>query len=244
MKPFAKIAAIIASAALALSALGCSSAPAASQPAGPDFDVQDIQVSNPGYAITDEGKLRYAFVAVNPNEGHVAQEVIFTVEAHDANGSMIAGGGETIAALYPGVETPGSGEVDLFSPDTDNPEVANLTIVAMMDSVVWADTTLSNADIEGAIDIVSPRMAPGDDGSLSIMATIGMKSDDGDSGLASMEARAVAVLFDESGNALCGTSPVTFALSKDGEDYAFEASIPNAPEYKECNLYVTPNALV
>ena len=90
MKPFAKIAAIIASAALALSALGCSSAPAASQPAGPDFDVQDIQVSNPGYAITDEGKLRYAFVAVNPNEGHVAQEVIFTVEAHDANGSMIA----------------------------------------------------------------------------------------------------------------------------------------------------------
>ena len=37
---------------------------------------------------------------------------------------------------------------------------------------------------------------------------------------------------------------ICFALSKDGEDYAFEASIPNAPEYKECNLYVTPNALV
>lgn len=242
MKSLAKFAAVIASAALALAMFGCSSPSTSSQPASPGFEPQDIQVNEPGYAITDEGKLRYAFVAVNPNEGHVAQEVIFTIEAYDAEGSMIAGGGETIATLYPGVETPGAGEVDLFSPDTSTPEVANLTIIAMMDSIVWADTALSAVDIEGAIDIVSPRMATNDD-SLDIQATIGLKTGEGISDLGDLEMRAVALLFDESGNALCGTAPVTFTLAKDGDDYQFEAFIPNAPAYKECNLYITPNAL-
>lgn len=245
MKPLAKIAAIVASAALALSVLGCSS-PQSSAPSTPGFEVQDIQVNESGYSITDDGKLRYAFVAVNPNEGHVAQDVIFTVEAYDANGSMIAGSGETLSILYPGAETPGTGETDLFSSSTDTPEVASLSIAPMMDSVTWSDTDVTNSDIENAIDIVSPHMTTSDDGSISISAGIKLKSEGEGQRFSGkdMDVRAVVLLSDASGNALCGTSPATFTLSANGDTYQYESSIPNAPEYAECNLYVTPGALL
>lgn len=248
MKTLSKIAAIAASAALvlsALSALGCSSSQPSTQSA-PGFEAQDIQVNDPGFAITDEGKLRYAFVAVNPNDGHVAQDVIFTIEAYDASGSMIAGGGETISMLYPGVETPGAGEADLFSSSTDTPEVASLSIVPMMDSVTWSDTDVTNDQIESAIEIVSPHMSTSNDGSIAINAGIKLKAEGEGQPLAGkdLEVRAIALLFDKSGSALCGTEPVTLTLNANGDTCQFEATIPNAPEYGECNLYVTPDALL
>ncbi len=245
MKTLSKIAAVVASAALALSALGCSSAQTSTQSA-PGFEAQDIQVNDPGFAITDEGKLRYAFVAVNPNDGHVAQDVIFTIEAYDASGSMIAGGGETISMLYPGVETPGAGEADLFSSSTDTPEVASLSIVPMMDSVTWSDTGVTNDQIESAIEIVSPHMSTSDDGSIAINAGIKLKAEGEGQPLGGkdVEVRAIALLFDKSGSALCGTEPVTLTLNANGDICQFEATIPNAPEYGECNLYVTPDTLL
>lgn len=245
MKTLSKIAAVVASAALALSALGCSSAQTSTQSA-PGFEAQDIQVNDPGFAITDEGKLRYAFVAVNPNDGHVAQDVIFTIEAYDASGSMIAGGGETISMLYPGVETPGAGEADLFSSSTDTPEVASLSIVPMMDSVTWSDTGVTNEQIESAIEIVSPHMSTSDDGSIAINAGVKLKAEGEGQPLAGkeVEVRAIALLFDKSGSALCGTEPVALTLNANGDACQFEAAIPNAPEYGICNLYVTPDTLL
>lgn len=245
MKTLSKIAAVVASAALALSALGCSSAQTSTQSA-PGFEAQDIQVNDPGFAITDEGKLRFAFVAVNPNDGHVAQDVIFTIEAYDASGSMIAGGGETISMLYPGVETPGAGEADLFSSSTDTPEVASLSIVPMMDSVTWSDTGVTNEQIESAIEIVSPHMSTSDDGSIAINAGVKLKAEGEGQPLAGkeVEVRAIALLFDKSGSALCGTEPVALTLNANGDACQFEAAIPNAPEYGICNLYVTPDTLL
>lgn len=245
MKPLAKIAATIASLALAASAFGCSSPQQSSDAAGPGFDPQNIEVNDSGYTITDEGKLRYAFVAVNPNEGHVAENVIFTVEAYDANGSMIAGGGETIPVLYPGLETAGAGEAELFARDTDTPEVASLSIVAMMDSVSWSDTDLASDEVEGKFSIRSPQASSGDDGTLHITASIGLNGEDGSTESSKpVEAYAVALLFDASGQAICGTSAVTFALGGDNGDYELNADIPNAPEYEGCTLYVTPAALL
>lgn len=246
MKTLSKIAAIAASAALVLSAFGCSSTQASSASSTPGFEAQDIQVNDPGYAITDEGKLRYAFVAVNPNDGHVAQDVIFTIEAYDASGSMIAGGGETISMLYPGVETPGAGEADLFSSSTKTPEVASLSIVPMMDSVTWSDTDVTNDQIESAMEIVSPHMSTSDDGSIAINAGIKLKAEGEGQPLSGkdIEVRAIALLFDKSGSALCGTEPATLTLNANGDACQFEATIPNAPEYGECNLYVTPDVLL
>lgn len=245
MKILAKISVVLISAAMAFSAFGCGSSGTASQGnADPGFEPETIEVIDPGYAVTDEGKLRYAFVAVNPNDGYIAEDVVFTVEAYDANGSMIAGGGDTISALYPGAETAGAGETELFSQTTDTPKVASLSIAPLMDSVTWSKTTVTNTDIEDSLNILSPRMSTADNGDLSIKASIKFAEGDDMKLDASkpMEFRAVAVLFNEVGNALCGTDPITFTLDSADATYDFNEMIANPPAYNECNLYVTPVA--
>lgn len=243
MKVLAKIAAVAVSMVMAASAFGCASSDTTSQ-ANPGFEPQDIEIQNPGYVITDEGTLRFAFVAVNPNEGQIAKDVVFTIEAYDANGSMIAGDNETISALYPGTETAGAGETELFSLNEENPKVSSLSIVAIMDSITWSATTITDGDLEDSIDIVKPRSSSTDSGDVQIKASITLAEGD-DMKLdasAPIEFRAVALLFDDDGNAICGTSPVVFTLSPDSNAYDFEAAIANPPQYAECNLYVTPSA--
>lgn len=244
MKLLAKIAAIAASAVLAASAFGCGSSDSSAKSGAAGFEPESIQVNDAGFAITEEGTLRYAFVAVNPNDGHVAQDVVFTIEAYDADGSMIAGGGETIPVLYPGVETAGAGETQLFSQSTDTPEVANLSIVPMMDSAAWSDTKVTAEECEDMVKINNPRMLPADE-NLDIKAKIELASgDDAPAGTpSSMDLRAVAVLFDDSGSAICGTSAVTFTVNADGS-YDYNATIMDAPDYGECNLYVTPSGII
>lgn len=243
MKIFSKIVAIAVSAAMAACAFGCGSSDTGAQSSNPGFEPQDIEINDPGYSITDEGKLRYAFVAVNPNEGYIAEDVVFTVEAYDSNGSMIAGGGDTISALYPGTETAGAGEAELFSRDTETPKVASLSIVAMMDSVTWTETTITASDIEKSINIVKPRMGEDDNGDLVVWATIELDQEE-DVRLDTtqpVELRAVALLFNDEGSAICGTDAVTFSLEPEGP-YDFTASVPNPPSYAESTLYVTPAA--
>lgn len=244
MKILAKVSAVLISAVMAAAAFGCGSSDATSQSANSGFEPQAIEVNDPGFAITDEGKLRYAFVAVNPNDGYIAENVVFTIEAYDASGSMIAGSGESIPALYPGAETPGAGEADLFSRTTDNPQVASLSIVPMMDTATWTKTDVNNEAIESSVKIVSPNKSTATSGELNIKATIQFAEGDDLKLDASkpMDFRAVAVLFDDAGNALCGTDPVTFTLESADASYDYAASIPNPPAYAECNLYVTPLA--
>lgn len=244
MKTLSKIAAIAISAAMAVCAFGCGSSDTSAQSGSPGFEPQGIEVVDLGYSITNEGEFRYAFVAVNPNEGHVAENVVFTVEAYDSNGSMIAGGGETISALYPGTETAGAGETELFSRDTATPKVANFSIVAMMDSVTWTTTTITDSDIEDSIEVIKPRMSGNDDGGVDIKASVKLAEGDALKFDASkpVELRAVALLFDENDEVLCGTSPVTFSLDANSDSYSFEQTVSDAPAYSKCSLYVTPTA--
>lgn len=246
MKIISKIAAIAISAAMAACAFGCGSSDTSAQSSNPGFEPQDIEINDPGYSITDEGKLRYAFVAVNPNDGYVAENVIFTVEAYDASGSMIAGGGETIPVLYPGVQTAGAGEADLFSQDTSSPKVASLSVVAMMGSITWTATTITNEDIEDSIDIVDPRMSGTDGEDADITASIRLSQGDELKIDASkpIDLRVVALLFDEEGNAICGTAPVAVTLDSESETYSFNEVVSNTPSYGNCNLYVTPNGII
>lgn len=244
MKILSKIAAIAISAAMAACAFGCGSSDTSGQSANPGFEPQDIQVNDLGYYITDEGMLSYAFIAVNPNEGHVAQDVIFTVEAYDASGAMIAGDSLTISALYPDAETPGAGETELFSRNTKNPEVSNLSIMPLKDSITWKDTTISNDDIEESLVIASPRKSDGDNGSIGIKASIQLAEGDDMKLDASkpIELRAVALLFNDAGQAIYGTEPVTFTLTPDDNSYSFVSTIANPPTYAQSTLYVTPTA--
>lgn len=245
MRLFPKIAAVAVSATMAMFAMGCSSSETTSQDSTPGFEPQAIEINESGFAVTDDGMLSYAFVAVNPNEGHVAQDVVFTIEAYDDNGSMIAGGGDSIPVLYPGVETAAAGETELFSKDTSTPKVARLSISALLDSATWTDTSLTADDVENLVDIVNPRMSENDN-ELNIKASIVMNTgdDDTDGVSGNLELRAVALLSNAAGQAICGTEPVVFTLSSDSPDYDLTTLIVDAPDYEECNLYVTPNALV
>lgn len=243
MKALAKITALALSAVMAASAFGCGSSDS-TQAANPGFEPQDIQINDPGYFVSDEGMLNYAFLAVNPNDGHVANDVLFTIEAYDANGSMIAGTSQTISALYPGSETPGAGETELFSQKTRNPEVASFSIVAIMDSITWTDSPITNADLEDSIEIANSRMSTGDNGDINIKADIQLSEGDDMKLDASkpIELRAVALLFNSSGQAIAGTEPVIFTLDPNSESYSYTAVIANPPAYAQSNLYVTPTA--
>lgn len=245
MKALAKIAALAVSVIMAASAFGCGSSDSASQTSNPGFEPESIQINDAGFCITDEGMLSYAFVAVNPNDGYVAEDVVFTIEAYDASGSMIAGDSQTMSALYPGAETPGAGVTEMFSLDSDDPQVANLSIAALTDSITWNATTITNDDIESSLHIVSPRMSTSSsDGTLSIKASIDLAEGDDLKLNASspIELRAVALLFDESGAAICGTEPVIFTLDPENPTYDLAASIADAPQYSKGDLYVTLTA--
>lgn len=241
MKSFTKIAAVVISAVLAASAFGCGSSDAAGG-SNPGFQPQNIQVNEAGFSITNEGNLRYAFVAVNPNDGYIAEGVTFTIEAYDAKGSMIAGSSDSIAALYPGAETAAAGETELFSPNADVPEVSNLSIVALSGSINWTPTTITKDDLDESIHIVEPHKGDTVDGALEIMADLNLAEGDSmklDSSKP-IELRAVALLFDASGRAICGTAVSTFKLDSDNSSYEFAEIIENPPKYSECVLYVTP----
>lgn len=241
MKTLAKIAAMVVSVALATAMFGCASSDG-SQSSNSGFEPKDIQVQHPGYSITEDGMLNYAFIAVNPNDGHLAQDVLFTIEAYDASGSMIAGGSDTIPALYPGTETAAAGMLELFSISTETPKVSELSIVAMRDSCTWSATTVTDSDITDSLDIVKPRLNSTDDGITEIAASIRLAQGDSQKLDVSqpMEFRAVALLFNESGQAVCGTPADIFTLSEDESSANFSGVIENAPAFTESLLYVTP----
>ncbi len=248
-KAFVSFFAIALIGACALVFAGCSNSnQGASDGADQGFEAEEIQVSKSGYTITDDGTVRYAFVAVNPNNGHLAKDVVFTIEGYDGDGNMIVGGGETLSKMYPGSEVAAAGTLDIFETTSEAPKLSTLTIKPMMDSVNWEETTLTGTGIEENYNIEKARMATqSDTGTLNITANVSIKNDQGDnadnanSDLQVLEkAYAVALLEDEEGNLLCGSTPQTFEIDPANQPYLFETEIPNAPKYADANLYVTP----
>lgn len=249
--------AIVAAGALAVSMLvlaGCSSAESGNA-SEPNFDVADIEVTQSGYTLADDGTMRFAFTATNPNEGHLAKNVVFSLEAYDSDNRIVAGAGVTVPLMYPGHEEAACGSTQVYAnvaastgtaadegaqasaaqaTDSDV-DVAYVQIVPVMDSIEWSDTIYDESQLAEGIVVDSTSKSNGADGSLAIAAKVSTTFDE-----ASL--LAVALLFDADGNPICGSNTTSFECSANGGVSSIEVSVDDAPEYAHCYIYVTLGA--
>lgn len=219
--------------------VGCSGNDQNGTSGADDFEIEDIQVINSGFTVTGDNQVNFAFVAMNPNMGHLANDVVFTIEGYDADGNLIVGGGQTLSMMYPESEVAAAGTLEIYSQDDNNAPLETLNITPMMDSISWEETTITGAALDEDYYIDRAIMNKQDDGSLDITANVGINEGVEDAAILA-SAYGVVVLENEEGEILCGSDPVIFTIDLDNQPYPFQTSILNAPEYTSCTLYVTP----
>lgn len=241
MKAFSRIFAVMAAAAMAcalvLPLAGCAGGQSQSSDAGPGFDVESVKVDGSGFTIGADGTLRYAFIAVNPNDGHVASNVIFSIEGYNENGQMVAGGGATIPVMYPGVKAGGSGTTQLFARDGQVPNVARLEISANMDAITWSDTSYTATDVQ---DLVSVENASLD----NVGADLSISADLSTTASQNIDVYTVSILKDANGNPIVGSDSQNYTLNAGGDAAIYGASISDVPEYSSCELFTMPTTLM
>lgn len=242
-----RVACLIAIGAFAASLLALAGCSSQSGDGSAGFDVVDIEVSKSGYSLGDDGTLRYVFIANNPNEGHLAENVVFSVGAYDASDELIADAGITVPAIYPNHREAVSGSTQVYATSGDGssaaagssesslPEVAYIRISPIMESAEWSDTSYDGAALEGLVSIDETKMSNRGGESLSISAQVSTTLD-------SVDLFAVAVLSDADGNLICGSDWAVFECASDGGPSSISLSIANAPEYENCYVYVSPRS--
>lgn len=235
-----RIVVAVALAATTLSCMGCSSG--SNETSGANFDVQDIEIASSGYTIGENNTLRYAFVAKNPNEGHLAHNVVFSVEAYDTTGRMVVGAGNTMQLMYPGQDVGGCGTAEIVasanaSQSGQTPDISYIKVTPIMDSIEWSDTSYSSSKLEESISIDNARTASKSaDGTLGIRADVSTTLD-------TVSLEAVTILFDADKNPICGSDVVTFDCTSNASS-SVDLTVENAPDYDECYIYISPQTVL
>lgn len=259
-------AALACALAMSVFALGGCASNSTENATNPGFEATDIEIQQSGYTIGDDGTLRYAFVAVNPNEGHLAQNVAFSMEAYDSDNRIVAGAGVTMPLMYPGEELAASGTAEVFK-STAATAGANSGsnaggIISSAGATTGSTATGSTGDQAAQPQIAYIQITPMMD-SIEWSDTTydkakleeeivfeGATSTKGESNnlgitaqvsttLESVSLSAVAIVFDGEGNPICGSEVAEFDCTKD-EAAQVSLDIPNVPEYTECFVYISP----
>lgn len=212
MKIVSKLIASAAVCVLAFSLVGCagdSTPQEEKEYTTQEISAQDVEVTGQGYSVASDGTVNYAFMINNPNEGYVAQNLTFTIEGYSADDMMLIGGGETVAEVYPGVETAVAGISYISDPDT---EIARFEITPLMETVTWEKTDMTADEVKDMFSVGGIETTRQDDGTLVVSATVSTdlgkdKEENANEPAAPtdlIEAHAVCILRDDSGNILCG----------------------------------------
>lgn len=216
---------------------GCANQ-SSGQSSSENSSLEDIVIKQSGYSVTADGKLRYVFVAENPNEGQLASNVVFSVEAYDQNNKMLAGAGTTVAYMYPGAQTPGAGETELYVSGGagDAASAANavsyIQITPAMNNVTWSKTTVTGSALEGEASIVDFYIKKNMDKSVDVKAALVSKKQ-------GAKYQVLAVLYNGEDNPVCGSEPQTIEPKADEETY-LDLKIANAPEYTDAKVFIVP----
>lgn len=226
MKITTKIVTSIFAGALAfgmLGIVGCSSnEPAAQEDLTTEaIKASDIEITGSGFTIMEGNVVNYAFTVENPNEGYIANNVTFTIEAYDENDLMLVGSGETISEVYPGVETGATGTA--YMPDADR-TIARFEIKPLMEHIIWTKTDLTPEEVDNMFQISDVDVTRDEEGSVVAKGKVSTdltqdaeensSSSDGEYSYTSrmVNAHAVAILKDASGNILCGGASTSLML--------------------------------
>lgn len=239
-----RVLAAVVAGALAVSAFafaGCGSSEGGAT-TEPDFEVADIEVAQSGYTLSDDGTLRFAFTATNPNEGHLAHNVVFSLEAYDSEGHIVAGAGVTVPLMYPGHTEAACGSTQVYANTVSGAsasqaqgssvDVAYIQVSPVMDSVEWSDTSYDEEQLEQAISIDRTSKSGKAGGDMTVNAEVSTT-------LSGASFSAVVLLLDAEGNPTCGSDTVSFECSE-GEQGSVSVSIADAPEHETCYIYVSP----
>ena len=209
-----KLVAVLAASAMALTMFGCSGTQEEETVAEPDMitseeiSAQEIQIKQTGYSLDDQGNINYAIIANNPNEGYIANSVMFSIEGYDENDRMLLGTAETIMDMYPGVDTGVVGTAHVVESDLP---LVRFEVSASVDLVNWTETDLSASEIEDMFT-VDTQDAANVDGTTTISGTLSADvpdaeeatSEDEDTTTDRISASVVAILQDADGKLICG----------------------------------------
>lgn len=234
-------------------------------------NAQEITITESGFNVGNDGNVTYAFIANSPNDGFIANSVVFSIEGYDDQGNRVLGSAESIDRMYPGVDTAFAGSAYMV----ESSNLVRLDVVASMDNVVWTQTDLTADQVDDMFSLVNTRNIRDVDGSavvsgrvvandLSLIAQCEGVSED------QISATLTVLLVNTQGELVAGTSVSDLDFSgeegvvhetedmgttaRSNEEAAeesaegdmlrsasFSASIPDAPGYKECRFFVQPS---
>lgn len=267
---FAKLSSLIVSVALASMLIGCASSSESGQ--GEErykdseaIDATEISIEDSGFDISSDGEVTYAFTTVNPNNGYIANNVVFNITAYDSNNEIIMGDAKSIDKMYAGLEYGLGGTSYII----DSTSIARMVISPSMELISWESTEVDPNEISSMYSLVNERSVRLEDG--SIQASGQVATDDIDA-LAKLEGVSTTdasvdvcvILLNSNGQFVAGgnITDVTFnssdeavhveeAANSDDSDSGkienlklgdFKINVPLSPGYKECKFFVTPSA--
>lgn len=234
-----------------------------------DIKATDISVEKSGFSIVEDTSVDadgneitvpaadYAFVVQNNNAGYVAQNVPFNVNGYNANGEVVFSGGASCMFIYPGIQTAVSGNTAITAEEGVDTNVVELTVEPLMSTVEWLKTGLTDSEIANMFTVENATAERTESG-LQITASITGNMSDVDKvykianlETPTLEGHWIAIFTDANGNILFGSdsSPVMIDQammdSAQGEDGVelnnASATITNAPDYAEFEIYVMPS---
>lgn len=266
MRQVKQIVATIAALSLTFALVGCSSDGASEETVpepitSEEIDAQDIEIVQTGYTVED-GVARYAVVAVNPNEGYIANSVMLSIEGYDESDNMLIGTAATISDMYPNSETAVAGSSRLMTVETENPELVRLNVSVDLQFVTW--TKVSDVDTIYEYTVSDENINVDNENTAVVTGNVTTHIPGDTDGGAGAGLSIVAVLFDADGNILCGGTDssiyfdaiTTTADVPDSEEGAeeppaeviepqdvtaeFSITIPDAPKFASFKVYVDP----
>lgn len=179
-------------------------------------DIQDVEILESGYSMTDDNFMRFGFVIVNPNEDIAFEFPTITVTAYDDSGSVLATTDQVMNSIEPGERQAFGSVMDCNGQMPSNVEFS----VESGDKKEPSNTAIKSSDL--IISGTNERM--GDYGDISITGSIKNNSSEDTTSVG------ITVLFKNGGEIVYGTTSYVHDLSS-GSEKPFEISEYNVPEH-------------
>lgn len=266
-KPIASLCAL----ALALSVgscgilAGCSSESSTSSNKTPvDASDPNIDIVSTGFSTAYADKIEFGFSATNKQEGQLARNVLFAVEAYNSDDQALAGTSATISALYPNVETYSAGSMDYYDLSvtqataepaedaaaaeaaegeettavaTGAATVTNTTISYLKVTLMPSSVEWTSTDVKA--DQIENVIKTGDVEVFTVNTDLTFNSTytvPENSVFAGNEIRAQVVVFNADGEPIAGSDPMYLP----GEDGDFTIWLFDSPGFEDYKIYFTP----
>lgn len=243
---------------------GCSSDGASESKTPVDSSDDNIDIVSTGFNTATVGKVEFAFSAMNKQEGQLARNVLFAVEAYNSDDQALGGTSATISALYPNVETYSAGSMEYYdlsvTQATAEPaedaaaaaaaegeettpaeagatSITNTTVAYLKVTLMPSSIDWTSTDVKA--DQIENVIKTGDIDVFTVNNDLTFNSTytvPENSVFSGQEIRAQVVVFDADGSPIAGSDPMYLP----GEDGEFTIWLFDAPGFAESKIFFTP----